>query len=120
MRLFFYAPPCRVLAIFTLCAVWLERTKRPLQLVKDLANVSSLKNMRWVFDGKYKGVLKDDILKVLKSPKGKAALNDLLKKPQTAPQVKKWFNMSDFETTISDSHVDYFVNTNYDNLCKLH
>ncbi|WP_092440870.1 hypothetical protein [Williamwhitmania taraxaci] len=30
-----------------------------------------------MFDGKYKGVLKDDILKVLKSPKGKAALNKL-------------------------------------------
>jgi hypothetical protein len=56
---------CRVLAIFTLCAVWWERTKRPLQLgkvppgkfsqqfIRDLQNsdVTNLSQIKWYFEG---------------------------------------------------------------------
>jgi hypothetical protein len=44
-----------------------------------LANIGSLDELRRVFDTKYQGDLKADILKVLKSEKGKAALNKLTK-----------------------------------------
>lgn len=73
---------------------------------KDLANVSSLKNMRWVFDGKYKGVLKEDILKVLKSPKGKAALNELYGNGQLQKLLpnEKIKSVDDFLDKISEDN----------------
>lgn len=44
---------------------------------KDLTSVIRLEDLEWVFDGKYSTNLKNDILAVLKSNNGKAALNNL-------------------------------------------
>jgi hypothetical protein len=44
---------------------------------KDLTSVIRLEDLEWAFDGKYPTNLKNDILAVLKSNNGKAALNNL-------------------------------------------
>lgn len=87
---------------------------------KDLANVTSLNNLKWVFDGKYSGVLKDEITSVLKSAKGKEALNKLLTNSETSGKIRTWFNMSEFESEILDNHIESFVNANYSKIINIY
>jgi hypothetical protein len=83
------------------------------QLVeKDLANISSLDELRWVFDAKYQGDLKADILKALKSEKGKAALNNL---PDTK---KELFFSYDKTIGITDKNIERFINLNFSKIIE--
>lgn len=67
------------------------------------------------FDGKYKGVMKDDILKVLKSPKGKAALNDL-----SLGKKKAIFPRYEDLDGVTDSDITDFIEKNYQSLINLY
>jgi hypothetical protein len=83
-----------------------------------LAAVSKLEDLGWIFHGKYPTNLKDDIMTVLKSTKGKEALNGLLDNPANSVKVKTWFGLSEFETTINDSHIEAFMNNNFNIIFK--
>ena len=82
---------------------------------KDLASIKNLNELRWVFDAKYAGMLKEDIIKVLKSNKGKAALNNL---PE---DVKfRYFPKLDKLIGITDTEIEIFINSNFTNIFIIH
>lgn len=73
-----------------------------------------------VFDAKYQGDLKADILKALKSEKGKAALNKLLNKKECAANIKEWFKVSAKSGVISDLGIEKFLDENYKSIISMY
>ena len=92
-------------------------TKETIQkqfIERDLFIVSSLEEIQWRL--KNTTLTKDKLIGWLKE--NKETLNKLLNNNDKKIKIKKWFNLSDFETTITDNKIEDFVNLNYNAIFK--
>ena len=92
-------------------------TKETIQkqfIERDLFTVSSLEEIQWRL--KNTTLTKDKLIGWLKE--NKETLNKLLNNNDKKIKIKKWFNLSDFETTITDNKIEDFVNLNYNAIFK--
>jgi hypothetical protein len=78
---------------------------------RDLFNANDISEIKWRIYGQ--NINKSDLADLLKNEQVRQALNTLLNDQARVQKIKNWFGMGVFENTISNVHIDNFVNTNY-------